>query len=217
MQKKQTPVVSCALQSRGKDEAAPAVLQDGGGVPRSQSLSVPGVNGNENCEGSTTKAVRKASHIVVEDAGMRLSFVARKGVYYDKRRRLWRANWKENGRIHTKGFSVHGPTSITRHQHWNATFVVHLGHNSARIRLSFSANFMIRDRPSTALPCSVVTRLINEDPLVLYVHQWCLVTARVCGCGLASGRRLPQPPCGAAESHRVSGAERTGNRNLSPG
>lgn len=59
-------------------------------------------------EGSLLKAARKANHIVVEDGGLRLSFVARKGVYYDKRRRLWRANWKENGRIHTKGFSVHG-------------------------------------------------------------------------------------------------------------
>ncbi|KAL8271974.1 hypothetical protein Esti_004098 [Eimeria stiedai] len=60
---------------------------------------------------SSAKATRKTSHIVVEDGGLRLSFVARKGVYYDKRRRLWRANWKENGRIHTKGFSVHDYSS----------------------------------------------------------------------------------------------------------
>ncbi|KAH8583606.1 apicomplexan specific [Cryptosporidium sp. chipmunk genotype I] len=28
------------------------------------------------------------------------------GVYFDKIRKLWRANWKENGRVKTKGFSV---------------------------------------------------------------------------------------------------------------
>ncbi|OEH74161.1 hypothetical protein cyc_00043 [Cyclospora cayetanensis] len=74
-------------------------------IPSSAPSSL--VRCNVGGEGAAPKAVRKSSHIVVEDAGMRLSFVARKGVYYDKRRRLWRANWKENGRIHTKGFSVH--------------------------------------------------------------------------------------------------------------
>eukprot|EP01068_Selenidium_serpulae_P012216 Selendium_serpulae@DN5786_c0_g1_i1.p1 len=29
-----------------------------------------------------------------------------KGVYFDRARKLWRANWKENGRVRTKGFSV---------------------------------------------------------------------------------------------------------------
>lgn len=103
----QPQLTSEASKPGGNDEAAPAMLQDGCIVQAAHSLAVPSMNGNGSYEGSSPKAVRKASHIVVEDAGMRLSFVARKGVYYDKRRRLWRANWKENGRIHTKGFSVH--------------------------------------------------------------------------------------------------------------
>ncbi|KAL8455811.1 hypothetical protein Emag_000385 [Eimeria magna] len=80
--------------------------------------STPAVVCNSNSSSSSSfegasiaKASRKVNHIVVEDGGLRLSFVARKGVYYDKRRRLWRANWKENGRIHTKGFSVHDYSS----------------------------------------------------------------------------------------------------------
>ena len=75
------------------------------------TLSTGGLDSEGNK--SPKAPTRKSSHIVVEDSGLCLSFVARKGVYYDKRRRLWRANWKENGRIHTKGFSVHGTLAVS--------------------------------------------------------------------------------------------------------
>ena len=96
------------LETGDTTPAEPQNEPESGG---SRCHSLQGVSSSGSCEGNITRAVRKTSHIVVEDAGMQFSFVARKGVYYDKRRRLWRANWKENGRIHTKGFSVHGTLS----------------------------------------------------------------------------------------------------------
>lgn len=60
---------------------------------------------------SGTRGIRptkKCSNVIIEEAGVQFLFSTRKGVYYDKRRRLWRANWKEDGRIHTKGFSLNG-------------------------------------------------------------------------------------------------------------
>eukprot|EP00923_Selenidium_pygospionis_P038118 GHVN01066616.1.p1 GENE.GHVN01066616.1~~GHVN01066616.1.p1 ORF type:complete len:797 (+),score=100.72 GHVN01066616.1:219-2609(+) len=58
-----------------------------------------------------------------------------KGVYFDRARKLWRANWKENGRVRTKGFSVaeHGNEMArelacehrlrmeVQHSKWNAS------------------------------------------------------------------------------------------------
>ncbi|SBS88618.1 transcription factor with AP2 domain(s), putative (ApiAP2), partial [Plasmodium malariae] len=51
---------------------------------------------------------KRTGYYDLEIDGVVASFEARKGVYYDKSRKLWRANWKENGKIQTKGFSVNG-------------------------------------------------------------------------------------------------------------
>ncbi|ANQ09767.1 AP2 family [Plasmodium coatneyi] len=55
---------------------------------------------------------KRTGYYDLEIDGVVASFEARKGVYYDKSRKLWRANWKENGKIQTKGFSVNEYKSV---------------------------------------------------------------------------------------------------------
>ncbi|CRG94756.1 transcription factor with AP2 domain(s), putative [Plasmodium gallinaceum] len=55
---------------------------------------------------------KRTGYYALEIDGVIASFEARKGVYYDKSRKLWRANWKENGKIQTKGFSVNEYKSV---------------------------------------------------------------------------------------------------------
>lgn len=57
---------------------------------------------------NNSKGKKRTGFYDLEIDGVISSFEARKGVYYDKSRKLWRANWKENGKIQTKGFSVNG-------------------------------------------------------------------------------------------------------------
>ncbi|GAW82526.1 transcription factor with AP2 domain(s) [Plasmodium gonderi] len=59
-----------------------------------------------------SKPKKRTGHYDLEIDGVVASFEARKGVYYDKSRKLWRANWKENGKIQTKGFSVNEYKSV---------------------------------------------------------------------------------------------------------
>ncbi|VTZ70180.1 AP2 domain transcription factor, putative [Plasmodium chabaudi chabaudi] len=59
-----------------------------------------------------TKPKKRTGYYDLEIDGVVASFEARKGVYYDKSRKLWRANWKENGKIQTKGFSVNEYKSV---------------------------------------------------------------------------------------------------------
>ncbi|EUD69360.1 hypothetical protein C922_00223 [Plasmodium inui San Antonio 1] len=58
------------------------------------------------------KPKKRTGYYDLEIDGVVASFEARKGVYYDKSRKLWRANWKENGKIQTKGFSVNEYKSV---------------------------------------------------------------------------------------------------------
>ncbi|CRH01365.1 transcription factor with AP2 domain(s), putative [Plasmodium relictum] len=59
-----------------------------------------------------SRAKKRTGYYALEIDGVIASFEARKGVYYDKSRKLWRANWKENGKIQTKGFSVNEYKSV---------------------------------------------------------------------------------------------------------
>lgn len=61
---------------------------------------------------SNPKPKKRTGYYDLEIDGVVASFEARKGVYYDKSRKLWRANWKENGKIQTKGFSVNEYKSV---------------------------------------------------------------------------------------------------------
>ncbi|SPJ12925.1 transcription factor with AP2 domain(s) [Plasmodium sp. DRC-Itaito] len=67
----------------------------------------------KNANGSNnSKGKKRTGFYDLEIDGVISSFEARKGVYYDKSRKLWRANWKENGKIQTKGFSVNEYKSV---------------------------------------------------------------------------------------------------------
>eukprot|EP00920_Eleutheroschizon_duboscqi_P035862 GHVT01086796.1.p1 GENE.GHVT01086796.1~~GHVT01086796.1.p1 ORF type:complete len:456 (+),score=62.68 GHVT01086796.1:142-1509(+) len=57
--------------------------------------------------------VRQTEQIEFFDSeiGQVFRFRGRRGVYYDRNRRIWRANWKDNDRIYTKSFSVKGRIS----------------------------------------------------------------------------------------------------------
>ncbi|KAF8819284.1 AP2 domain transcription factor AP2IX-9 [Cardiosporidium cionae] len=102
------------------------------GTPiKSDACSSPGYS-SDSTRASTSKNISSKSisksenprrrsgvcKIELDNTGLVATFVTRKGVYFDKTRKLWRANWKENGRIHTKGFSVneYGNHAAARHR-----------------------------------------------------------------------------------------------------
>ncbi|SJK86469.1 transcription factor with AP2 domain(s) (ApiAP2) [Babesia microti strain RI] len=73
-----------------------------------QNLQLPNLDRLPNMTSKDIKRKRLdyTGKIDSRDHDEASSFPSRKGVYYDKGRMLWRAYWKQDGRVITKGFSL---------------------------------------------------------------------------------------------------------------